>query len=70
MVSSDLLFSGMASHVGLLLRLLKKRLQLFAYEDKTPDEYYNEIKECIKLHQRLIRRVKDHYVDFFTFNRL
>nr|AII01099.1 odorant receptor [Dendrolimus kikuchii] len=59
MVSTDLLFSGMASHIGLLLMLLKKRLESFASDEQTQDEYYHEIKECIKLHQRLIRFCND-----------
>ncbi|XP_039745367.1 odorant receptor 4-like [Pararge aegeria] len=54
MVSSDLLFSGMASHIALLLRILQWRLESFASTEKTDDENYEEIRSNIQLHQRLI----------------
>ncbi|CAG9783101.1 unnamed protein product [Diatraea saccharalis] len=59
MVSTDLLFSGMASHIGLLLRLLQRRLESFAIADQTEQEQFEEIKAIIKLHQRLIRYSND-----------
>ncbi|XP_026484409.1 odorant receptor 4-like [Vanessa tameamea] len=54
MVSSDLLFSGMASHIALLLRILQSRLESLGSIKKTDEEYYEEIRSNIKLHQRLI----------------
>lgn len=55
MVGTDLLFSAMASHIGMLLRLLQRRLETIATTEKSDDDYYTEILENIKLHQRLIR---------------
>ncbi|CAK1599678.1 unnamed protein product [Parnassius mnemosyne] len=57
MVCTDLLFSGMASHIGMLLRLLQRRLESLAFTEYTDDEHYKEILSNIKLHQRLIRQV-------------
>lgn len=57
MVGTDLLFSGMASHIGLLLRLLQHRLESIGTTDLTDEEHYQEIVENIKLHQRLIKLV-------------
>ncbi|XP_041974143.1 odorant receptor 4-like [Aricia agestis] len=54
MVASDLLFSGLASHIGLLLRILQRQLESLGTTRKTEDEQYNDIKSSIKLHQRLI----------------
>ncbi|XP_045451674.1 odorant receptor 85c-like [Melitaea cinxia] len=54
MISSDLLFSGMASHIALLLRMLQKRLESLGSVEKTDDDHYEEIRSNIKLHQRLI----------------
>lgn len=55
MVSSDLLFSGMASHIALLLRILQWRFESLASEEKTDDENFEDIRSNIQLHQRLIR---------------
>ncbi|XP_013166614.1 PREDICTED: odorant receptor 4-like [Papilio xuthus] len=55
MICTDLLFSGMASHIGMLLRLLQRRLETLAIVCRTDDEYYKEILSNIKLHQQLIR---------------
>lgn len=57
MVSSDLLFSGMASHIALLLRILQRRLESLGTTDKTDDEDYEDIRSNIKLHQRLMRLI-------------
>lgn len=57
MICTDLLFSGMASHICLLLRLLQKRLESLAMTVKSDEENYHELLENIKLHQRLIRLV-------------
>ncbi|XP_072935057.1 odorant receptor 4-like [Epargyreus clarus] len=59
MVSTDLLFSGMASHIGLLLRILQRRLESLALTEKTDDEHYQDLVQCIKLHQRLISYCND-----------
>nr|AST36282.1 putative odorant receptor OR59 [Hedya nubiferana] len=59
MIGTDLLFSGLASHIALLLRLLHKRLESLADTDKSQEENYQEIVENIKLHQRLIRYCND-----------
>lgn len=58
MISSDLLFSGMASHIALLLRMLQQRFETIGSVEKTDDENYEEIRSNIKLHQRLIRLVE------------
>lgn len=55
MVSSDLLFFGMASHIALLMRILQRRLESLASTEQTDEENYEEIRSNIKLHQRLIR---------------
>lgn len=57
MVGTDLLFSGMASHIGLLLRLLQRRLETLATQAQTEEDDYREILNNIKLHQRLITYV-------------
>nr|AQQ73536.1 olfactory receptor 69 [Heliconius melpomene rosina] len=54
MVSSDLLFFGMASHIALLMRILQRRLESLASTEQTDEENYEEIRSNIKLHQRLI----------------
>ncbi|XP_026323287.1 odorant receptor 4-like [Hyposmocoma kahamanoa] len=59
MIGTDLLFSAMASHICLLLRLLQKRLESLASSDRTNEEYYQEIITNIKLHQRLITYCND-----------
>ncbi|CAH0405882.1 unnamed protein product [Chilo suppressalis] len=59
MVSTDLLFSSMASHISLLLRLLHRRLEALATTNKTEHEQFDEISANIKLHQRLIRYCND-----------
>ncbi|KAI8429745.1 hypothetical protein MSG28_000298 [Choristoneura fumiferana] len=59
MLCTDLLFSGLASHIALLLRLLHSRLETLAETEKTNEEYYQEIIGNIKLHQRLIRYCND-----------
>ncbi|XP_052753655.1 odorant receptor 4 [Galleria mellonella] len=59
MVSTDLLFSGMASHIGMLLRMLQRRLENIASTEQTDDEIYKDIVANIKLHQRLIRYCND-----------
>nr|QPX50372.1 odorant receptor [Helicoverpa armigera] len=56
MVSTDLLFSAMASHISILLRLLKRRLESVGTGD---DDHYQEIVGNIKLHQRLITYCND-----------
>nr|XP_049698055.1 odorant receptor 4 [Helicoverpa armigera] len=56
MVSTDLLFSAMASHISILLRLLKRRLEAVGTGD---DDHYQEIVGNIKLHQRLITYCND-----------
>ncbi|XP_022826861.1 odorant receptor 85c-like [Spodoptera litura] len=56
MVSTDLLFSAMASHISILLRLLKRRLEAVGTID---NEHYDEILANIKLHQRLITYCND-----------
>lgn len=58
MVCIDLLFTGMASHIGLLLRLLQHRLECVGTTDLTDEEHYQEIVDNIKLHQRLIKSVQ------------
>ncbi|CAK1548310.1 unnamed protein product [Leptosia nina] len=58
-ISSDLLFSGFASHIVLLLRILQDRLKNLTVTGKSETEYHQRIVECIKLHQRLIRYCKD-----------
>ncbi|KAJ2946490.1 hypothetical protein O0L34_g12538 [Tuta absoluta] len=59
MIGTDLLFSAMASHICLLLRLLQRRLEAVANsEQKAPAECYKDIVDNIKLHQRLIRSQK------------
>ncbi|XP_053600219.1 odorant receptor 85c-like [Plodia interpunctella] len=68
MVGTDLLFSGMASHIGMLLKLLQRRLETVAKVDRTDEENYNEILENIKLHQRLIRYCNDLEVAFSLSN--
>ncbi|KAG6447599.1 odorant receptor 85c [Manduca sexta] len=69
MVSTDLLLSGMASHISMLLRMLKRRLESLASTEKTDDEYYHEILENIKLHQRLITYCYD-LEDAFSLSNL
>nr|ARO70237.1 Odorant Receptor 25 [Dendrolimus punctatus] len=69
MVGTDLLFSGMASHIGLLLKLLKRRLESIATQEQSQEEYYLEIKESIKLHQRLITYCND-LEDAFSLSNL
>nr|QRF70981.1 odorant receptor [Semiothisa cinerearia] len=59
MVCTDLLFSGMASHISLLLRLLQHRLETIGAEDRPEDDHYQEIVDNIKLHQRLIKYCND-----------
>ncbi|XP_045486441.1 odorant receptor 4-like [Pieris rapae] len=54
-LSMDLLFSGLASHIVLLLRFLQSQLKSLTVLNKTEKEYHQEIVNCIKLHQRLIR---------------
>nr|UVB79111.1 odorant receptor 12 [Heortia vitessoides] len=68
MVSTDLLFSGMASHIGLLLRLLHRRLESLATEEQPEEQFYSEITANIKLHQRLIRYCSDLEVAFSLSN--
>ncbi|XP_026764620.1 odorant receptor 85c-like [Galleria mellonella] len=59
MVSTDLLFSGMASYIGMILRMLQRRLEKIASTDQTDDEIYKDIVANIKLHQHLIRYCND-----------
>ncbi|VVC91787.1 unnamed protein product, partial [Leptidea sinapis] len=54
MICSDLLFSGMASHIVLILEVLQKRLQLLGCAVKSDTENYQDIVDCVKLHQKLI----------------
>ncbi|CAH0722469.1 unnamed protein product, partial [Brenthis ino] len=54
MVSSDLVFFGMASHITLLMRILQRRLESLASIKQTDEENYEEIRSNIKLHQTLI----------------
>ncbi|XP_045514056.1 odorant receptor 4-like [Pieris brassicae] len=54
-LSMDLLFSGMASHIVLLLHFLQSQLKSLTVLNKSEEEYHQEIVNCIKLHQRLIR---------------
>ncbi|XP_060810426.1 odorant receptor 4 isoform X2 [Amyelois transitella] len=68
MVGTDLLFSGMASHIGMLLKLLQRRLEIVATTAKTDEDNYQEILENIKLHQRLIRYCNDLEVAFSLSN--
>ncbi|XP_028025227.1 odorant receptor 4-like isoform X1 [Bombyx mandarina] len=69
MVSTDLLFSGMASHISMLLKLLQRRLQCFGTTPQTDDVNYQEIIAIIKLHQRLIRYCND-LEGVFSFSNL
>ncbi|KAM3966690.1 odorant receptor 4 [Aphomia sociella] len=69
MVGTDLLFSGMASHIGMLLKLLQRRLKAMASTEQTDAENYQEILENIKLHQRLIRYCND-LSDAFSLSNL
>ncbi|XP_059048992.1 odorant receptor 4-like [Achroia grisella] len=59
MVSTDLLFSGMASHISMLLRMLQQRLENIGSTEQTDEEMYKDIIGNIKLHQRLIRYCND-----------
>ncbi|XP_038208938.1 odorant receptor 85c-like [Zerene cesonia] len=59
MICTDLLFSGMASHIVLLLRILQGQLKSLSVSAYTEDQCYHNIINCIKLHQRLIRYCKD-----------
>ncbi|XP_063832127.1 odorant receptor 4-like isoform X2 [Ostrinia nubilalis] len=68
MVGTDLLFSGMASHIGLLLRLLQRRLETLATMEQTEEDNYRDILASIKLHQRLIRYCNDLEVAFSFSN--
>ncbi|KAI5642528.1 7tm odorant receptor domain-containing protein [Phthorimaea operculella] len=66
MIGTDLLFSTMASHICLLLRLLQRRLESVANsEQKTPTECYKDIVDNIKLHQRLIRHCSSKVLYLF-----
>nr|QLI62054.1 odorant receptor 11 [Streltzoviella insularis] len=69
MVGTDLLFSAMASHIGLLLRLLQRRLESLATTHQTDEEYYQEIVSNIRLHQRLIMYCND-LEDAFSLSNL
>ncbi|GBP12143.1 Odorant receptor 4 [Eumeta japonica] len=55
MVCSDLLFTAMASHISMLLRILQLRLHTLGV---TSDDHYRNLIDNVKLHQRLIRHVK------------
>nr|QEE82745.1 odorant receptor 27 [Conogethes pinicolalis] len=68
MVGTDLLFSGMASHIGLLLKLLQRRLETLASAEQTEEQDYREILSNIKLHQRLIRYCNDLEVAYSLSN--
>ncbi|XP_050665425.1 odorant receptor 85c-like [Leptidea sinapis] len=59
MVCTDLLFSGMASHLVLLLQILGRELESFAAIEKFETAHYQDLLSIIKLHQRLIRYCKD-----------
>ncbi|XP_075979011.1 odorant receptor 4-like [Anticarsia gemmatalis] len=59
MVGTDLLFSAMASHISLLLRLLKRRLESIGATEGFNEDQYEEILANIKLHQRLITYCND-----------
>ncbi|XP_050665418.1 odorant receptor 67c-like [Leptidea sinapis] len=69
MICSDLLFSGMASHIVLILEVLQKRLQLLGCAVKSDTENYQDIVDCVKLHQKLIRYCND-LEDAFSFVNL
>uniref|UniRef100_A0A0K8TVB7 Odorant receptor n=1 Tax=Epiphyas postvittana TaxID=65032 RepID=A0A0K8TVB7_EPIPO len=78
MVSSDMIFTTMASHIGLLLRVLQvkiRRLGLTATDgDASPSTellhtgYYQEIVNLIKIHQRLISYSDDLEETFSLVN--
>lgn len=69
MVSSDMIFTSMASHIGLLLRVLQVKIRRLGADAAQGDRplatdapvptnnpgYYQEIVNVIKIHQRLIR---------------
>nr|AXY83397.1 putative odorant receptor 15 [Conopomorpha sinensis] len=70
MIGTDLLFTAVASHVCMLLRLLHQRLQTLAPEGPQDDEAnYHHIVENIKLHQRLIKYCME-LENAFTFVNL
>ncbi|NP_001292437.1 uncharacterized protein LOC105398380 [Plutella xylostella] len=54
MSASDLMLTGMASHICMLLRILHQRLTSLAASEQPPPDHYRDIVSCIKLHQRLI----------------
>lgn len=54
MVGTDLLFSAMASHISLLLRLLQRRLEAIGNTEGFNEDHYEHILANIKLHQRLV----------------
>ncbi|XP_050553229.1 odorant receptor 4-like [Spodoptera frugiperda] len=65
MLGSDLLFMTMASHISMLLRLLQNQIRrLGTLGSKDPfdtrcNDCYKDIVEVVKIHQRLIRYIKD-----------
>ncbi|KAJ2946491.1 hypothetical protein O0L34_g12538 [Tuta absoluta] len=72
MIANDILFTAMASHISLLLRLLQRRLEdMTPLKQQTisPSQCYQEIVDNIKLHQRLIRYCND-LEDAFTLSNL
>ncbi|CAK1548309.1 unnamed protein product [Leptosia nina] len=59
MITSDLLFTGMASHIILLLKLLQQRLLKLGEMGRTDEDDYKELIGSIQLHQKLIKYCKD-----------
>ncbi|CAB3237138.1 unnamed protein product [Arctia plantaginis] len=59
MVGTDLLFSAMASHISLLLRLLQRRLEAIGNTEGFTGDHYEDILANIKLHQRLVTYCND-----------
>ncbi|CAH0722491.1 unnamed protein product, partial [Brenthis ino] len=57
MLSSDILFMTMASHISMLLRLLQDRIRRLEMKDN--NNCYDEITSLIKIHQRLITYGED-----------
>nr|AJF23816.1 olfactory receptor OR60 [Planotortrix octo] len=69
MVSTDMMFTTMASHISLLLRVLQIKIRRLGFADApTPTDNarsYQEIVNLIKIHQRLIS-FSDNVEDAFS----
>ncbi|KAJ8734097.1 hypothetical protein PYW07_014648 [Mythimna separata] len=65
MLGSDLLFMTMASHISMLLRLLQDQIRHLGTKESQDliefgsNDCYQDIVEIVKIHQRLIRYIKD-----------